>query len=516
MLHLASILGLFILVVVAAILVARLLFPLPDISGRSSSSAEPASGKTWLGRLMLEAAAAHPGKSGVLPLASGRDALSSRLKLIDAAEQSIDAQYYIWHDDTSGILVLAALYRAARRGVRIRLLLDDNGVPGLDPFMAALHSEDGFQIRLFNPSTLRRFKLLGYAFDFMRMNRRMHNKSLIVDGAAVIVGGRNIGDEYYQLGDEPFFFDMDVLATGAIVAETAAMFDQYWNCSSVFGVEQIVDGPGNIEGFRARVAQVEGSAEAADVIAEAEADIAHFLPGLDQLQWTDVALVADDPVKGLGTARRDQLMITRLGEILGGVSRRLDLVSAYFIPGARGTQFLTELERSGVEVRILTNAISTTDVLLVHAGYSRYRRKILQAGIDLYELKLRDGQDSGAEEKVLPFGLSGSSMHAKTFAVDDARIYIGSFNFDPRSAMLNCEMGFLIDSPSLARRLRESFDDQVEKVSYRPALTPEGKMVWHETAANGEIITYQEEPDASLPQQVFLAVVGLLPIEWML
>ncbi len=516
MLVVAKFLGVFIVAVVAAIALARLLFPLPDVSGRSPSQAAPARDNTRLGRLMQRSANAHPGKSGVAPLFSGRDALSSRLALINAAEQSIDAQYYIWHDDTSGILLLAALWRAAQRGVHIRLLLDDNGVHGLESFMAALNDQDRFQIRLFNPSTVRRFKLLGYSFDFMRMNRRMHNKSLIVDGAVAIVGGRNIGDEYFQLGNEIFFFDMDVLATGAIVPETAEVFDQYWNSASAFEVERIIKAPGDMAGFLTRVETVKNSPEAADVLQDAQSDIARYLPDLDHLEWTDVELVADDPVKGQGTARRDQLMITRLGKILGGVSARLDLVTAYLVPGVQGTRLLTDLAQNGVELRILTNAMSTTDVLLVHAGYSKYRRKLLRAGVALYELKRHANGATVADQKILPFGISGASLHAKTFAVDDTRIFIGSFNFDPRSAMLNCEMGFLIDSPHLARRLSQSFDTEIDNVSYRPNLTPEGKMVWHETDADGKQITYQEEPEATRLQQVSVALIGLLPIEWLL
>jgi len=225
MLGAVKLVAVLVVVVALAIVVARLIFPTPDIADRPASTAIPADNSTLLGRLMAEGMAAHPGKSGVLPLQSGHDALASRLSLAAAAQASIDAQYYIWQDDTSGILLLNALQQAAARGVRVRLLLDDNGVPGLDPYMAALNAQENFEIRLFNPSMLRRPKLLGYSFDFFRMNRRMHNKSFIVDGAAAIIGGRNIGNDYFQVGAEAFYVDMDALATGQIVPETATMFD---------------------------------------------------------------------------------------------------------------------------------------------------------------------------------------------------------------------------------------------------------------------------------------------------
>ncbi|MCK8482916.1 phospholipase D family protein [Aliiroseovarius sp. S2029] len=505
-----------VLVLGIAIIVARLVFPLPDISDRPVSRALPPDTSTALGARVSSAGAAHPGKSGVLPLQNGHDAIASRLALINAAEQSIDAQYYIWHDDVSGILMLDALHKAAQRGVRVRLLLDDNGVPGLDGFMAALNAQDNFQIRLFNPSTIRNPKHLGYSFDFFRMNRRMHNKSLIVDGSAAIIGGRNIGDEYFQVGDDNFYIDMDVLAVGAVVDDTTRVFDAYWNSPSVFGVETIIDGSGEIEAFSARVADVQGSDEAKVFQAQTDASAQRFAQGNAALEWTDVQLVADDPVKSQGVATRDQLMITRLGSIMGTVENRLDLVSAYFVPGREGTKWFTALSNDGKDVRILTNALNTTDVLMVHAGYTKYRTRLLQAGVELYELKLRGGGTQEAALQTMPFGLSGASLHAKTFALDQQRVFIGSFNFDPRSAILNCEMGFLIDSPTLARQVSAGFDGPVRDVSYQPDLAADGDLVWVEASENGQTILHDDEPGATLFQRMAIFVLGVLPIEWLL
>jgi len=484
-------------IVVVAIFAARLAFPLPDISSRVVSNAFPTDPTTPLGRLMAEGAAQHPGKTGVIPLQNGHDALASRLALAETAQRSIDLQYYIWHNDTSGIMLLDALFKAAQRGVRVRLLLDDNGVPGLDSFMAALNAQENFEIRLFNPSTVRSPKMLGYTFDFFRMNRRMHNKSFIVDGSVAIIGGRNIGDEYFQVGEDNFYVDMDVLAAGAMVPETEAVFDEYWNSASVFKVETIIDGTGDLAAFDARVIEVNASPDATSLVGDLQSSTKRYAQGAASMEWTNVQLVADDPVKGQGIATRDQLMITRLGEILGDVEQRLDLVSAYFVPGEEGTEYFTDLARAGKDVRILTNALNTTDVLMVHAGYSSYRRELLEAGVRLYELKLRGGMTPEADLQIKPFGLSGASLHAKTFAVDSTRIFIGSFNFDPRSATLNCEMGFLIDSPSLASQVTAGFDGPLETVSYQPELTPEGKMVWQEVIGDGNTVTYQEEPGAT-------------------
>ena len=500
---------------VLAIVIARQIFPLPPTEGRAFEPAIAASDRTAIGRRAFEGMAKHPAKSGFIPILSGFDALASRLELAANAEQSLDVQYYIWHDDLAGRLLFKALHDAAERGVRVRLLVDDNGVPGLDDMLSALSSHENFQVRLFNPSAIRKPKMAGYAIDFMRMNRRMHNKSLIADSAAAIIGGRNIGNEYFQVGDADFYIDLDVLAVGPIVAETSAAFDAYWNSASVHAIEDIVRSPGDLAEAVALLDATAASPEATSLIAQATTSVAGLMHRSVEPEWTDIALVVDDPAKGQGIASKDQLMVTHLGEILGGVESELDLVSAYFVPGKAGLELFSNLARDKRRVRILTNALNTTDVLVVHAGYTKYRRKLLQAGVDLYELKLRSDKASGDEE-IRRFGLSGASLHAKTFAIDRRRVFIGSFNFDPRSALLNCEMGFMIDSPSLAQLTSATFDGPVKAISYRPALSAEGNMVWTEQRADGSQLIYQKEPGATWFQQISIVVIGLLPVEWLL
>ena len=503
-----------VVVLALAVIVGRWFFPLPDISRRSPDMAIAASADTTLGGAMAQGMAAHPGQTGVLPLSDGHDALASRLALIDRAQVSIDVQYYIWHADTSGIMLLAALERAARRGVRVRLLLDDNGIAGMDPILAALNAEPGLSIRLFNPSTVRRPKLLGFALDFLRMNRRMHNKALIVDGAAAILGGRNIGDEYFQVSQD-YFVDMDVLALGTVVPEVAASFDAYWNSDSVFALESLVSGPGDAEGFAARVAALGTDPQAQALAIRITDSVGAYLARRATLEWTEVRLFADDPAKGAGMARREDLMLSRLAPVIASTQERFDLVSAYFIPGEAGTRALIRLAGEGRSVRVLTNAMDTTDVVMVHAGYSRYRRALLEAGVQLYEMNLR-GEGARAVAPVVPLGLSGGSLHAKTFAIDDRLVFVGSFNFDPRSALLNCEMGFVIDSPVMARRVHAAFERQIPEASYRPEITADDRMVWHETRADGQTVTWQQEPGASWFDQALLGLVQLLPVEWLL
>ncbi|MCA0424915.1 MAG: phospholipase D family protein [Proteobacteria bacterium] len=500
-----------------AIVVARFLFPLPDRAAIKPGQAIAVSPDTGWGRFLTAAAEKHPGKSGVFPLASGHGALASRLLLAREAERSIDVMYYIWHNDVSGRLLLETLSDAAKRGVRVRLLVDDNGIHGMDEIFSSLNATENFEVRLFNPSTVRSPKLAGYAFDFFRMNRRMHNKAFIVDGAAAILGGRNIGDEYFSIGDQNYFLDLDVMAAGAIVPETAADFDRYWNSESVYPIEMIVGPPtGAMPSLALSEAEKATLPEWFGRLPEIEAQIeARIASGEDGFEWTDVKLVSDDPAKGLGKATDDQLMIAKLANIARPINTSLDLISAYFIPGKQGVEFFSGVARSGAKVAILTNSLQATDVALVHAGYSKYRRDLLEAGVELYELKPQPGVPSGSDELSL-IGSSGSSLHAKTLSVDQERIFIGSFNFDPRSVALNCEMGFLIESPAMARQMRAAFTQQVAQGSYKVELR-DNEMRWVETGADGaEVAVHNDEPNASITSRLMVTMLGWLPIEWML
>ncbi|MFD1794786.1 phospholipase D family protein [Paracoccus aurantiacus] len=504
-----------ILVLAVLWLLGRLFFAVPPTGGRPAEAAIPFDPNTRLGPEAVAAQSEHPGQSGVNPLPDGRTAFLSRVALANGAERSIDVMYYIWHEDETGLLLMDALKQAAQRGVRVRLLLDDNGIAGMDGMLAALNAQKNFSIRLFNPSTVRSPKLLGYVLYPLRMNRRMHNKAFIVDGAAAIVGGRNIGNEYFEVGDVPAYLDLDVLGVGTVVTDTAKIFDEYWNSAPVLELQKVIPGGGDLAAFDAAVARARQSEVGATLADTAQTVAARMSRGEGPpLIWTDVKVVADDPDKGVGQVDRSQLMIVRLGEILGDVTQRLDLISAYFVPGKFGTQQFSDLARKGVEVNILTNSWLATDVPMVHAGYVKYRRELLEAGVNLYELKTVDG---GAQphEAMGPFGSSGASLHAKTFAADDARLFIGSFNFDPRSAALNCEMGFLIESADLARRGAALMNDDLTRRSYRTVLR-DGKMLWEDPQPDGTATVIEHEPGLGIGNRVLVYVLNLLPIEWLL
>jgi putative cardiolipin synthase len=473
--------------------------------------------ETRLGRSVAPRARQHPGQSGVVELRDGRDAFAARVLLTDIAERTLDLQYYIWRNDMSGALLFAALCRAADRGVRVRLLLDDNNTNGLDGFLAALASHPNIQVKLFNPFRLRRLRPLEYLTDFFRLNRRMHNKSFTVDGEVAIVGGRNIGDEYFDAHQEMSFVDLDVMAVGPVAGEIANDFERYWRSESARPATAILG--------RAKPATVREVIAAAERVLQQPAAVAYInalqscafvndlLTGTVEYRWAATRLVSDDPAKGLGRQRPHGTLLERLVETLNVPTRELQLVSPYFVPTRAGERALVELACKGVKVSILTNALEATDVPIVHAGYAKRRRKMLKAGVAIYEL-MRESRVRSRRDRRLT-GSSGSSLHAKTFSVDCARVFVGSFNLDPRSASLNTEMGVVIESPVLAQRIAAAFAEEIPQRSYRVRLNEAGAMEWLEPHDNG-VIVHKSEPGVSWWKRCTVAAMALLPIEWLL
>jgi putative cardiolipin synthase len=506
--------------VLAAILIgAHLVFRPPPLEGRTASTAAEAKAATLLGRVALAAPARRAGDSGVVPLLDGLDAFASRIALIRAAEVALDVQYYIWQRDAAGLLLLDELRRAAERGVRVRLLLDDNGIRGLDDDLAALDAAPNFEVRLFNPFILRNPKALGYAFDFLRLNRRMHNKSLTADGAASILGGRNIGDIYFGFGEGPQYIDSDVLVAGEAASHVGADFDRYWASRSAYPAARILS-QATPEALPRLIADAGAVASSPEGRLYAERlrrtnIVAEIAAGSVEFEWTRVTLVSDDPAKGLGKAQLRDLLFPQLMALLSRPNRSVDLVSAYFVPGRQFTERLANLARSGTRVRILTNSLDATDVTIVHSAYVKYRPELLSAGVELYELKPAFASDP-KEERASTTGSSRASLHSKTLAVDGQAIFIGSFNFDPRSFALNTEMGVVIESSGLAGRLARAFDTTFLEMSYRPTRTADGSLVWDEATANGGAVRHEHEPGATSASRVMFRLLGLLPIEWLL
>jgi putative cardiolipin synthase len=503
-----------ILALAAGLLILQRCTRLPPLGHRTVSTAAHDTAATRLGRAITPLLSAHPGLSGVYPLRDAREAFAARYRLAERAERTLDVQYYIWRNDLSGMLLGKALYDAAERGVRVRLLLDDNNTSGLDTILAALDSHPRIEVRLFNPFVLRRRRALAYLTDFSRLNRRMHNKSFTADNQATIVGGRNIGDEYFGATDGVLFTDLDVIAVGPVVREVSSDFDRYWASPSAYPAERVlapVDSTSLAE-LAADASRIE--ADPAAVAYRTSLRETQFIKDLEAgmlpIEWAAAHMISDDPAKGLGRARSDDLLVAKMRAIFGTPARQVDLVSPYFVPGASGVDLLTGWAKKGVKVRILTNALEATDVAAVHAGYARRRKPLLAGGVALYELRAWGNRERGDTG---PFGSSASSLHAKTFAVDRARLFVGSFNFDPRSADLNTEMGFVIESPRLAERMASVFDTDVPANAYEVGLA--GNLYWIERH-NGIVNRYEKEPGTSAWQRGRVSLLSLFPIEWLL
>ncbi|AGW93611.1 MULTISPECIES: phospholipase D family protein [Cupriavidus] len=493
---------------------------LPPLDHRTESTAITAAEAraTALGKAIAPELERHPGLSGIHPLNNAYAAFAARVQLARTAKRTLDVQYYIWRNDLTGTLLLEALHEAADRGVRVRLLLDDNGIADMDELLAALDAHPQVEVRIFNPFVVRHPKLLNFLTDFRRLNRRMHNKSFTADGVATIIGGRNVGDEYFGATEGVLFADLDVIAIGPAAAEVARDFDRYWSSGSAYPVDRLVL-PVSIE----RLAELQGKARAVEEDPAAGAyitavrelpDVQRILDGTLTFEWASTRIVSDDPAKALGEAPRDTLVAHQLREILGEPQRELDLVSPYFVPSTGGTTYFTQLAERGVAVRVLTNALEATDVAAVHSGYAKRRKALLEAGVDLYELR-RSAAPGKKEERAGPFGSSGSSLHAKTFAVDASRVFVGSFNFDPRSANLNTELGFVIDSPVLAQRIESSFASVIPQAAYQVKLDETGKLYWLERRGD-EVIRYDTEPNTSWLRRLGIWFLQILPIESML
>lgn len=493
---------------------------LPSLDGRTQSQAldTATAATTRLGQGVAADVGKYPGLTGILPLDDPLSSFAVRILLARAAERTLDLQYYIWRDDLTGRMLLRELRDAADRGVRVRLLLDDNGVSGMDSILSVLNAHPNIEVRLFNPFVVRFPKVIGFVTDFARLNRRMHNKAMIADNQMAVVGGRNIGDAYFAANGEVHFADLDIVSVGAVVTDVSADFDRYWASESSYPAERILPPVTDVaqERFAAMMASVvheEGAHRYLEALRQASL-IEDIVAGRADVAWVPVRMVSDDPAKGLGKAKKKEMLASRLMDVIGRPYSELVLVSPYFVPGEQGVAAFAAMRAQGVSVSILTNALEATDVTAVHAGYAKRRAALLSAGVRLYEMRRHGGKQ--VREKAGPFGSSGSSLHAKTFAVDRERLFVGSFNFDPRSVNLNTELGFVIDSPRLAAAVSGSFPGLVQDEAYAVQLDASGALVWLERGDDGSTIVHRSEPGAGIAKRIAVHFLSVLPIEGLL
>lgn len=491
--------------------------PLPD------EAALPATTTGALAAQVTPLVQAHPGRSGFVPLDSGLDAFAARVWLVDRASRSLDIQTYIWRSDRTGRWLLTRLQAAAERGVRVRLLLDDgNGSPTLDGLLAQLDAQPGAEVRFFNPYPHRGFgRAWDLATDFSRLHRRMHNKTFNADGVVTILGGRNVGDEYFGAAADMEFADLDVLAVGPIVGEVSASFDAYWNSASAYPRRSLLL-PGNDRPLtpEQQAALDEASAYAKDLRERPRVERWRERgPQASDFVWGRSTLFVDPPDKVLKQAGESELMLPRLARTLGNADRSIDIVSPYFVPTDDGVAAFTALHERGVRLRVLTNSLAATDVSAVHAGYAPYRPALLDGGVELYELRAVPAPDGRARGRLLGLGSSRASLHAKTFAVDGERVFIGSFNFDPRSAWLNTEIGVLLEHPGLAQRIGQAFDTEVPRQAWQVTRDPDrgpDALRWRGQTPEGQPIELTEEPEAGWLTRLWVWLLSWLPIDGLL
>ncbi|HTJ95814.1 MAG TPA: phospholipase D family protein [Pararobbsia sp.] len=492
---------------------------LPALTERTPSYAEQDTAATRLGNTFTPSEQAHPGEDAFALLPAPIDALVARIVLAEAADRTLDLQYYIWHDDLTGRQLGAAILRAADRGVRVRVLLDDLGTDADDRLLLALDSHPNVQIRLFNPIADRTFKKLSALLHFSRINRRMHNKAMIADNEAAILGGRNIGDEYFGASTTVGFGDLDVLVHGPVVHDVSDAFDAFWNSDAAYPIATLIGhkaDPDALPAARRRLDDYLKREESSDYVSQAKQRVGPYLDNeAVGFSWGKATLLHDDPSKiEHSPADADTHLMTQFHGLNLQPTQEMLVVSPYFVPGQEGLSWFSKLSHSGVRVTVLTNSLAATDVAAVHAGYRRYREALLEAGVRLYEL--RPDPDEGPTKKSA-FGSSRASLHAKTYVFDRQQIFIGSMNLDARSVKLNTEIGLFCESPAIASEVADTIGPQLDRIAWRVELQPRANgsphLVWLQTAADGSVTQYDSEPEASTMRRLQVWLLGLLPIE---
>ena len=499
---------------------------------RVSSEAWPRPDETALGRNVAERLAASPGQSGFHLLDSGLDAFAARAALAEAAERTLDLQYYIIREDMSAQLLLYEALRAADRGVRVRLLVDDRYAVGKDFDLATYSAHPNIEVRVFNPFLARGPLGLSRLFEFIgssaRLNRRMHNKLWIADNAAAIVGGRNLGDEYFDAHidahGEVNFTDLDVLALGPVVRETSKSFDDYWNSKWAVPIEAFIASPPGREQIgdfaTALAQQVEQFRDTEYASELRDPRFGRQLRGGElPVVIAPAEVLYDNPAKAVARGEEAQPSPITLSvrARIEGAEREVILISPYLIPSEHGVAMFPALVRRGVRVRVLTNSLASSDTPVVHAAYARYRPRLLAGGVEIYETHLlpASGRARGKRQP----GSSGASLHAKAIVVDRRFVVIGSLNLDPRSRLHNTEVAMLIESAELGAQVAKLFEHGVDPAdAFRVELAerdrPEAGLVWL-AEEDGKPVRYTREP-ASFWKRFAAGLLSLFAPEHML
>ncbi len=515
---------LIILVVVLILVVLGFMTHLPDNSNRTESKVIPDGETTSLGKAFRPSLQKYPGLTGVHLLGKGLDAFVGRAVLARLAERSIDVQYYMFHQDTVGRLLINELLDAADRGVRVRLLVDDMYGEEADDVWSTLDSHPSFEVRLFNPFVRGHSKNLQFITRLRTVNHRMHSKTFTVDNQVTIVGGRNIGDEYFDANPNLAFADMDVMAIGSVVPDVSDEFDEYWNSEHAYPMTTLLAEAAEntaLDKLRQDLdAFYQEKSTSAYIDALENSDFAKALMNKTARFSPAKAIVIHDSAEKLARGKdwKDDLLISQLAPYIKKATEEFVLVSPYFVPGQRGADALCKLSEQGVRVRVLTNSLVSNDVAAVHTGYMRHRKQLLRCGVKLFELNEQIKKEQGKLFTWLP-GLSKSSLHAKTMAFDHKAMFVGSFNFDQRSLNINNEIGILFYEPGISNEVMKHFDQHVENVAFRVELVTNENgsesLRWIGVEEGKEVV-FDAEPYASFWQKLSVNLMRLLPIDSML
>ena len=520
----ATYLVIFLIVAVLAVALLNRIAGLPDLGQRQASAIAGSGDETSLGRLAAPYLAANPGKAGIYELSRGLDAFAARAVLAREAELSIDTQYYMWHQDTVGRLLVYELLDAANRGVRVRLLIDDMYGSDGEQTWLAMDVHPNVEVRLFAPYSRRQPKYLQFLTRFNDVNARMHTKTFTVDNQATIVGGRNIGDEYFNATTELAFADNDVIAVGPPAKAVSEVFNDYWNSDYAYPVSILLAAASDED--------LKHLSDSAGTFRE-QAGVATYLDAVSNSRFAE-SLRSMDLEFGWGSSeivhdpwwKREQgrpgwaesLLISALKPHLLGAQEEVIMVSPYFVPGTDTVEALCGLAERDVVVRVLTNSLASNDVVAVHAGYSKHRETLLACGVELYELDEHLRVDQRKSFTWLP-NLEKSSLHAKTMIIDRNKMFVGSFNYDQRSLFLNTEIGIVFEQEDIASLAAQQFEDNIDKVAFKVELldTDRGDTSLQWTSIqDGAPVSYDTEPYVGAGTRVAVAVMRLLPVDWLL
>ena len=505
-----------------SILIATLFFigcnSIPKDYPRTSSSAYNNHKSTSIGQMIEQDEAKHPGLSGFEIIRYGRQAFTARVAMTEMAEKTLDLQYYLWEPDATGKILAYYTLKAANRGVKVRVLLDDIGLGGRDDMIATLDVHPNIEIRIFNPFSNRGMHAFDFLSDFDRVNHRMHNKMATMDNALSIVGGRNIGDHYFGVSKDGNFRDLDVAAVGPIVRDISNVYDYFWNGKWSVPIAALAEKKQNKEDLKKaeqllaqRVAQADYPYPLAKDSRKMRSDMKKLLR---HFVWAKGQIVWDDPKQmNLSKEKQKGTMVQKLVKRSQKLSKNLLIESPYFIPGEGGTAKLIALQKRGVNVRILTNSLSSNDVLPAHAGYERYRKKLVKNGIEMYEMRPDVGQSRVINKKSIRGASKKSGLHAKTVVFDSKDVFIGSLNLDPRSGSINTEGGLYIESPKLSKRVMDFMHEGIKpQNSYHVTTDKNGHLIWV-TKTNGKKEVFTSDPKAGVWDHFQVGLIQALPIE---